>query len=75
MAQNHDEINFRDMAEKFLLVKKIGSETKMVIEKSGLKIRQGDNAMLVFGYIDYLPLTRNHRFSKRKGRYLLLNSY
>ena len=53
MAWNHDEINFRDMAEKFLLVKDIDFKTRMVIEKSGFRIRQDDNAMLVFGYIDY----------------------
>ena len=53
MAWNHDEINFRDMAGKFLLVKDIDMKTRLVIEKSGFKIRQDDNAMLLFGYIDY----------------------
>ncbi len=53
MAWNHDEINFRDMAGKFLLVKGIDLKTKLIIEKAGFKIRQDDNAMLLFGYIDY----------------------
>lgn len=51
MARNHDEISFRDMDQKFLLVKDIDMKTRMVIEKSGFRIRQDDNAML-FGYID-----------------------
>jgi len=53
MAGNHDEIDFRDMYHKFLLVKDIDTKTKAVIEKSGFHIRQDDNAMLIFGYIDY----------------------
>ena len=52
MARNHDEISFRDMDQKFLLVKDIDMKTRMVIEKSGFRIRQDDNAMLLFGYID-----------------------
>ena len=52
MAGNHDEISFRDMDQKFLLVKDIDMKTRMVIEKSGFHIRQDDNAMLLFGYID-----------------------
>lgn len=53
MARNHDEINFRDMYHQFLLVKDIDMRTRLVIEKSGFRIRQDDNAMLLFGYIDY----------------------
>ena len=53
MARNHDEIDFRDMYHKFLLVKDIDTKTKAVIEKSGFHIRRDDNAMLIFGYIDY----------------------
>ena len=52
MARNHDEINFRDMDQKFLLVKDIDRKTRMVIEKSGFRIRQDDNAMLLYGYVD-----------------------
>lgn len=52
MARNHDAINFREMDQKFLLVKDIDMKTRMVIERSGFHIRQDDNAMLVFGYID-----------------------
>ena len=46
MARNHDEINFRDMYHQFLLVKDIDMKTRLVIEKSGFRIRQDDNAML-----------------------------
>ena len=53
MAWNHDEISFRDIVGRFLLIKDIDMKTRMVIEASGFKIRQDDNAMLVFGYIDY----------------------
>ena len=53
MARNHDEINFREMDNKFLLVKDIDLKTRMVIERSGSRIRPDDNAMLVFGYIDH----------------------
>lgn len=52
MARNHDTISFREMDQKFLLVKDIDMKTRMVIERSGFHIRQDDNAMLVFGYID-----------------------
>ena len=52
MARNHDEISFRDMDQKFLLVKDIDMKTRMMIEKPGFRIRQDDNAMLLFGYID-----------------------
>lgn len=31
MARNHDEISFRDMDQKFLLVKDIDMKTRMVI--------------------------------------------
>ena len=53
MAKNHDDINFREMDNKFLLVKGIDLKTRMVIEKAGSRIRPDDNAMLVFGYIDH----------------------
>ena len=53
MAWNHDEISFRDIAGRFLLVKDIDMKSRFLIEKSGFKIRQDDNAMLLFGYIDY----------------------
>ncbi len=53
MARNHDEISFRDMAGKFLLVKDIDLKTRLTIISAGFKIREDDNAMLVFGYIDY----------------------
>ena len=52
MARNHDAISFREMDQKFLLVKDIDMKTRMVIERTGFHIRQDDNAMLVFGYID-----------------------
>lgn len=52
MARNLDTVSFRDMDNKFLLVKDIDLKTRMIIEKSGFRIRQDDNAMLVFGYID-----------------------
>ena len=52
MARSLDEISFREMDNKFLLVKDIDLKTRMIIEKSGFRIRQDDNAMLVFGYID-----------------------
>ena len=52
MAENHDEIGFREMDNKFLLVTDIDSKTKMIIKRSGYRIRSDDNAMLVFGYID-----------------------
>ena len=44
MGRNHDEINFRDMYYQFLLVKDIDMKTRLVIEKSGFRIRQDDNA-------------------------------
>lgn len=53
MAENYDEINFRELHHQFLLVKDIDIRTRLIIEKSGFHIRQDDNAMLVFGYIDY----------------------
>ena len=53
MAWNHDAINFREMADHFLLVKDIDIKTKMTIMQSGFRIRQDDNAMLVYGYIDH----------------------
>ena len=53
MERNHDNINFRDMDGQFLLVKDIDVKTRLIIEKAGFKIRQDDNAILVFGYIDY----------------------
>lgn len=52
MARNLDTVSFRDMDNKFLLVMDIDLKTRMIIEKSGFRIRQDDNAMLVFGYID-----------------------
>ena len=52
MARNLDSINFRNLENRFLLVKDIDYKTRMMIEKSGFRIRQDDNAMLVFGYID-----------------------
>ena len=52
MARNLDTVSFRDMDNKFLLVKDIDWKTRMIIEKSGYRIRPDDNAMLVFGYID-----------------------
>ena len=52
MAKNLDTVSFRDMDNKFLLVKDIDRKTRMIIEKSGFRIRPDDNAMLVFGYID-----------------------
>lgn len=52
MARNLDTVSFRDMDYKFLLVKDIDWKTRMIIEKSGYRIRPDDNAMLVFGYID-----------------------
>lgn len=52
MARNLDTVSFRDMDNKFLLVKDIDLKTRMIIEKSGFRIRPDDNAMLVFGYID-----------------------
>lgn len=52
MARNLDDISFRAMDNKFLLVKNIDLKTRMIIEKSGFRIRPDDNAMLVFGYID-----------------------
>ena len=33
MARNHDAISFREMDQKFLLVKDIDMKTRMVIEK------------------------------------------
>ena len=53
MAGNLGEINFREMDNKFLLVKDIDLETRMTIKGSGFRIRSDDNAMLVFGYIDH----------------------
>ena len=53
MARNHDTISFRNMAGRFLLVKDIDIKTKMIIKQSGFRIRQDDNAMLVYGYIDH----------------------
>ena len=53
MAGNIGEINFREMDNKFLLVKDIDLQTKMTIKGSGFRIRSDDNAMLVFGYIDH----------------------
>jgi len=53
MAWNHEEISFRDMADKCLLVKDIDTKTRNVINKTEFKIRKDDNAMLVYGYIDY----------------------
>ena len=53
MARNHDTINFRTMADHFLLVNDIDVKTKMIIKQSGFRIRQDDNAMLVYGYIDH----------------------
>ncbi len=50
---NLDNINFRYMDHSFLLVKNIDFKTRMIIEKSGFRIRQDDNAMLVYGYIDH----------------------
>ena len=52
MARNIDTISFRNLDNEFLLVKDIDIKTRMVIEKSGFRIRQDDNAMLVYGYID-----------------------
>ena len=52
MARNLDTVSFRDMDNKFLLIKDIDLKTRMIIEKSGFRIRPDDNAMLVFGYID-----------------------
>ena len=52
MVKNYNAINFREMDQKFLLVKDIDMKTRMVIERSGFHIRQDDNAILVFGYID-----------------------
>ena len=53
MARNLDEINFRNMDNRFLLVKDIDPKTRMTIQMSGFRIRQDDNAMLVYGYIDH----------------------
>ena len=52
MARNHGIISFREMDQKFLLVKDIDRKTRMMIEGSGFHIRQDDNAMVVYGYID-----------------------
>ena len=53
MAGNPGEMNFRKMDNQFLLVKDIDLKTRMIIERSGFRIRSDDNAMLVFGYIDH----------------------
>ena len=53
MARNYDETNFRDLYHQFLLVKDIDIKTRLVIEKAGFHIRDDDNAMLLFGYIDH----------------------
>ena len=53
MAKNYDEINFRDFYHQFLLVKDIDMKTRLNIEKAGFHIRDEDNAMLLFGYIDH----------------------
>lgn len=50
---NLDNINFRYLDHSFLLVKNIDMKTRMIIEKSGFRIRQDDNSMLVYGYIDH----------------------
>ena len=52
MVKNYNAINFREMDQKFLLVKDIDMKTRMVIERYCFHIRQDDNAILVFGYID-----------------------
>ena len=53
MARNHDEINFRNLYHKFLLVKDIDVRTRLIMKQSGFRVRQDDNAVLVLGYIDY----------------------
>ena len=53
MARKIDDISFREMDNKFLLVKDIDMKTRMTIKNMGFKIRQDDNAMLVFAYIDH----------------------
>ena len=53
MARNLDEMNFRELDNKFLLIKDIDLKTRMIVERSGSRIRPDDNAILVFGYIDY----------------------
>lgn len=50
---NLDNINFRYMDHTFLLVKNIDLKTRMIIEYSGFRIRQDDNSMLIYGYIDH----------------------
>ena len=48
-----ESINFRYLYHQFLLVKNLDQKTKMVIKHSGFPIRQDDNAMLIYGYIDH----------------------
>lgn len=49
---NIQNMSFRDIDHKFLIVKNIDLRTRVIIEKSDFKIRKDDNAMLVYGYID-----------------------
>ena len=58
MARNHDEISFREMDQKFLLVKGIDKETLMAIKGLDFHVRQDDNAIVVFGYIHYGQIIR-----------------
>ena len=52
MPANLDGINFRTLANQFLLVKNMDEKTKAMIENAGFSVRPEDNAMLVYGYID-----------------------
>ena len=52
MSGTLDRNGFRELDNKFLLVNNIDSQTKRVIANAGFRVREDDNAMLVFGYID-----------------------
>ncbi len=49
---NLEDISFREIENRFLLVKNVDARTLMVMDKMGYHVRQDDNAIVVYGYID-----------------------
>lgn len=53
MEKAIEKIGFRDLDRKFILVKELDERTLRTIAAGGFHTRQGDNAALLYGYIDH----------------------
>ena len=53
MAGSLDRISFRDLYQKYILVKDIDRRTLLTIKAGGFHVREDDNAALLYGYIDH----------------------